>query len=54
LDWLFPDSQTSTYKVSVNAQAFGIGDFLAASITFIIVAFVVFIIAKVTRKWGIQ
>jgi large-conductance mechanosensitive channel len=33
---------------------FGIGNFLVALITFIIVAFVIFITAKVTRKWGIQ
>ena len=44
----------ATYTVSVGAQAFGIGDFLVALITFIIVAFVIFIIVKVTKKWGIQ
>ena len=35
-------------------QIFGIGDFLVALITFIIVAFVIFIIVKVTKRWGIE
>jgi len=35
-------------------QIFGVGDFLAALITFIIVAFVIFLIVKVTKKWGIE
>jgi large-conductance mechanosensitive channel len=38
----------------VGAQAFGIGDFLVALITFIIVAVVIFIVVKVTKKWGIE
>lgn len=44
----------ATYAVSVMSQAFGIGDFLVALITFIIVAFVVFLIVKITKKWGIE
>jgi large conductance mechanosensitive channel len=35
-------------------QIFGIGPFLVALITFIIVAFVIFLIVKVTKKWGIK
>ena len=35
-------------------QIFGVGDFLAALITFIIVAFVIFLIVKVSKKWGIE
>lgn len=35
-------------------QIFGIGDFLVALITFIIVAFVIFLLVKVTKKWGIE
>ena len=35
-------------------QIFGVGDFLVALITFLIVAFVIFLIVKVTRKWGIE
>jgi len=37
-----------------GGQIFGIGDFLVAVITFIIVAFVIFILVKVTKKWGID
>ena len=44
----------STLVVTVMDQQFGIGNFLAAVITFIVVAFVIFIIVKVTKKWGIQ
>ena len=35
-------------------QLFGVGDFLVALITFIIVAFVIFLLVKVTKKWGIE
>ncbi len=35
-------------------QIFGIGPFLVAVITFIIVAFVVFLIVKITKKWGLE
>ena len=44
----------STLKIPVGNQDFGVGGFLVALITFIIVAFVVFIIVKVTKKWGIK
>jgi large conductance mechanosensitive channel len=44
----------STMKIAVDSQEFGIGGFLVALITFIIVAFVIFILVKVTKKWGIQ
>ena len=37
-----------------SGQLFGIGDFLVALITFIIVAFVIFLIVKVSKKWGIE
>lgn len=40
----------STY----TAGAFGVGDFLVALITFIIVAFVIFVIVKVVKRWGIK
>jgi large conductance mechanosensitive channel len=42
------------YKVYVASQEFGIGDFLVAFITFIIVAFVIFLLVKVTKKWGLE
>jgi large conductance mechanosensitive channel len=35
-------------------QIFGPGDFLVALITFIIVAFVIFLIVKITKRWGIE
>ena len=44
----------STYTITVSGQAFGIGSFLVALITFIIVAFVIFILVKVTKRWGIK
>lgn len=44
----------ATYTLPVSNQQFGVGDFLVALITFIIVAFVIFIIVKVTKKWGIE
>ncbi len=44
----------STLTITVMSQVFGIGDFLVAIITFIIVAFVIFIIVKVTKRMGIE
>jgi len=44
----------STLTVPVGNQEFGVGGFLVALITFIIVAFVIFILVKVTKKWGIK
>jgi large conductance mechanosensitive channel len=44
----------ATYSVPVMNQLFGVGSFLVALITFIIVAFVIFIIVKVTKKWGME
>lgn len=44
----------ATYIVTVGSQNFGIGDFLVALITFIIVAFIIFLIVKITRRWGIE
>jgi len=40
--------------VDYVGQIFGVGDFLVALITFIIVAFVIFILMKITKKWGIE
>lgn len=39
-----------TYK----GQIFGPGNFLVAIITFLIVALVIFLIVKITAKWGIK
>jgi large conductance mechanosensitive channel len=44
----------ATYAVTVMSQVFGIGDFLVALITFVIVAFVVFLIVKIAKKWGME
>jgi len=37
-----------------TGQIFGIGDFLVAVITFIIVAFVIFLIVKVAKRWKLE
>ena len=47
-------SDLSSLQYSVGEQMFGVGNFLVALITFIIVAFVIFILVKVTKKWGIK
>jgi len=44
----------STYIASVGKQSFGIGDFLVALITFIIVALIVFLIVKIAKRWKID
>ena len=38
----------------VSSQKFAYGDFILALITFLIVAFVVFLLVKITKRWGIQ
>lgn len=51
---------STTFDVNGNppagytGQIFGPGDFLVALITFIIVAFVIFLIVKVAKKWGME
>ena len=44
----------ATIEVPVANQKFLVGDFLVALITFIIVAFVIFLVVKITRRWGIE
>jgi large conductance mechanosensitive channel len=44
----------ASYIVTFSNQKFGIGDFLVAVITFVIVAFVIFAVVKITKKWGIE
>ncbi len=44
----------STYVVTLMSQQFGIGDFLVALITFIIVALIVFLIVKIAKRWKID
>jgi len=38
----------------IVAGPFRIGHFIGALITFLIVAFVIFIIVKITKKWGLE
>lgn len=52
---IIPNMQDlASFVVPVMNQKFGIGDFLVAVITFIIVALVVFIIVKIAKKWRID
>jgi large conductance mechanosensitive channel len=44
----------STYQVIFYDQAFLIGDFLNAVITFIIVAFVIFLIVKIAKRYKLD
>ncbi len=44
----------ATYIVPVGKQVFGVGDFLVALITFIIVAFIVFLVVKIAKRWNID
>jgi large conductance mechanosensitive channel len=48
------DAQGNPIDPTYAGQLFGIGEFLAALITFIIVAFVVFLLVKITKRWGIE
>ena len=57
--WKIPIPETTldasgNPPVGYTGQLFGIGNFLAALITFIIVAFVIFILVKLTKRWGIK
>ena len=47
-------SNLATLGVNFMKQTFGVGDFLIALITFIIVAFVVFLIVKIGKRWHID
>ena len=44
----------TTYQVLFDKQTFSIGDFLVAVITFIIVAFVIFLIVKIAKRYHID
>ena len=44
----------ATYEITFAQQIFRVGDFLVALITFIIVAFVIFLTVKITKKRGIE
>jgi large conductance mechanosensitive channel len=51
---VLPVSNLASLQYVVREQVFGIGNFLVALITFIIVAFVIFILVKITKRWGIK
>jgi len=44
----------ATIELPVASQSFLVGHFLVALITFIIVAFVIFVMVKITKRWGIE
>ncbi len=44
----------ATIEFPVGSQSFLMGHFLVALITFIIVAFVIFLLVKVTKLWGMD
>lgn len=44
----------ATLELDVGSQIFRIGSFLVAVITFIIVAFVIFLLVKITKRIGIE
>ena len=48
------DSSGNPVSPTYTGQLFGVGDFIVALITFIIVAFVIFLLVKITKKWGIE
>ena len=48
------DGQGNPLDTTYTGQLFGVGDFLVALITFVIVAFVIFLIVKVSKKWGMD
>jgi large conductance mechanosensitive channel len=45
-----PGTDINTYMIG----PFGVGDFLNAVLTFIIVAFVIFIVVKIATRWGLN
>ena len=47
-------SNLATYAVEITKQSFGVGDFLVALITFIVVALVAFLIVKVAKRLKID
>ncbi|MCW4022469.1 MAG: MscL family protein [archaeon] len=51
---VLPVSDLASLQYTVGEQVFGLGNFLVAFITFIIVALVIFILVKLTKKWRIQ
>ncbi len=44
----------ASLQFTITNQMFSVGHFIAALITFIIVAFIIFVVVKITKKWGIE
>ena len=56
-DLIMPIVQLATPDVEwelIELGPFRVGHFTGALITFIIIAFVIFILVKITKKWGIE
>ncbi|MBS7610304.1 MscL family protein [Candidatus Bathyarchaeota archaeon] len=56
-DLIMPIIQIATPGIKwelIELGPFRVGHFIGALITFIIVAFVIFILVKITKKWGIE
>ena len=51
---VLPVADLASLQYTVGEQIFGVGSFLVALITFIIVALVIFVLVKVTKRWGIK
>jgi large conductance mechanosensitive channel len=54
IPWTQLDPEGKPLNPTYTGQLFGIGHFLVALITFIIVAFVIFLLVKITKRWGIE
>jgi len=50
---VYPGANLATYATIFRGQTFALGDFLNAVITFVIVAFVIFIIVKLAKRYKI-
>jgi len=56
-DFIMPIIQLATPGIqweAVEVGPFRVGHFIGALITFLIVAFVIFLIVKITKRWGIE
>jgi large conductance mechanosensitive channel len=54
IPWTQLNSEGKPIDINWVGQLFGVGNFLVALITFVIVAFVIFLLVKITKRWGIQ
>jgi large conductance mechanosensitive channel len=54
IPWTKLNPEGKPIDVNYTGQLFGVGPFLVALITFIIVALVIFLLVKITKRWGIE